>query len=108
MSVQYYDCNHPIQKVHDTRLEVIGGILACIAGSGDHYPCEHSETGPILTSIWPDLFEEAKENEEEEEEEELTPAELERLQKHLGNVEDFLYGKKEYRQKKKFLGITIG
>jgi hypothetical protein len=104
MGAQYYDCQHPIRKEPDaTRLEVIGGILTCIAGPRDDQPCDGSRSSQVLRSIWPDLFDKATENEEEE----LTPEELKRLQKHMGNVEDFMYGKKEFRKKKKILGFTI-
>lgn len=107
MGAQYVHYYHPAQQsAGATRREVIMGMLHPIAGPRDNQPCDGTRVRQVLTSIWPDLFDEAKEKEEEEEE--LTPAELERLQKHLGNVEDFLYGKKEYRKKKKFLGITIG
>jgi len=106
MSTPYYDYHHPVRKGADaTRLEVIGGILSCITGPCDYHPCDSSRTRQVLTSIWPDLYDKA--TKEDEEEEELTPAELERLQKHLGNVDDFLYGKKEFRKKKKILGFTI-
>jgi hypothetical protein len=104
MSAQYYDCHHPIRKGADaTRLEVIAGMLNFIAGPCDYHPCDGTRARQVLTSIWPDLFDKAT----EEKEEELTPAELERLQKHLGNVDDFLNGKKEFRKKKKILGFTI-
>jgi len=105
LDAQYLVDHNPCSNWNgQTRTEQIVGILYLITYAGEPGTdvCDSSLYKELLLSIWPDLFD----KKEEEVVEKATPAEIERLKKRMGNVEDFLYGKKEYR-KKKFLGFKI-
>ena len=88
-----------------TRAEQISGILTIITSAAEPGTdvCDSSLYNKLLLSIWPDLFDE---EEEDAAVDDNTPAQLEKLQRLMGNLEDFVHVKKEYRQKK-FFGINF-
>jgi hypothetical protein len=79
-------------------------LLSAFCDSRETWPCSERFYWEVLEADWPGLREQG---ETKYEGEKLTPAETERLEKHMGNIEDFFYGKKEYRQKKKLFGLSF-
>jgi hypothetical protein len=101
----YLSGRHPAHKVNNgfSRHEVISSLLMNTAGPSSDCPCDSNLAGIILQEIWPGL---GASDLEASREEETDPEIVARLREHTGNMDDFLYGKKEYRRKK-FLGISF-
>ena len=102
----YLDGRHPADRVTHgySRHEVISNMLMHLAGRSPEYPCDPTLAGPIIEENWPGIG--IADHDGGATPGPADPEIIARLRAHTSNIEDFLYGKKEYR-KKEFLGVSF-
>lgn len=80
--------------------ELLSSMLTTFTGSDGFFPCSYENAARVLETDFPYLKEPVTDSEDRDE-----GVDYSELYEHMSNTDDFLYGKKEYRKRKKLFGI---
>lgn len=80
------------------HIELLSSILMVYTGSQGFFPCDYESLDRVLEADFPYLKAPVSEVRDD-------GVDYTELYEHMSNTDDFLYGKKEYRKRKKLFGI---